>query len=117
MSVVKINAISVPEGAGPELESRFAARAGAVENQAGFEGFQLRARAREHFALHLELLAADEIEAGEEAVQERPGVLLQLGPRPAGGEVGQADGEVVEEFRVEHGVPEGMVAIESSTQA
>ena len=30
MSVVKINAISVPEGAGPELESRFAARAGAV---------------------------------------------------------------------------------------
>lgn len=41
MSVVKINAISVPEGAGPELESRFAARAGAVENQPGFEGFQL----------------------------------------------------------------------------
>ncbi len=31
MSVVKINAISVPEGAGPELEARFAARLGAVE--------------------------------------------------------------------------------------
>ena len=41
MSIVKINAISVPAGAGPELESRFAARAGAVENQPGFEGFQL----------------------------------------------------------------------------
>ena len=27
MSVVKINAIEVPEGAGPELEARFAARA------------------------------------------------------------------------------------------
>ena len=41
MSVVKINAIEVPEGAGPELEQRFAARAGAVENSPGFEAFQL----------------------------------------------------------------------------
>lgn len=41
MSVVKINAIEVPEGAGEELEKRFAARAGAVENSPGFEGFQL----------------------------------------------------------------------------
>jgi heme-degrading monooxygenase HmoA len=41
MTVVKINAIEVPEGAGPELEKRFAARAGAVENSPGFEGFQL----------------------------------------------------------------------------
>ena len=41
MSVVKINAITVPEGMGPELEKRFAARAGAVENSPGFEAFQL----------------------------------------------------------------------------
>jgi len=41
MSVVKINAIEVPEGAGPELEQRFAARAGAVETAPGFEAFQL----------------------------------------------------------------------------
>lgn len=41
MAVVKINAISVPEGMGPELEKRFAARAGAVENSPGFLGFQL----------------------------------------------------------------------------
>ena len=41
MSVVKINAIHVPEGAGEELEKRFAARAGAVENAPGFLGFQL----------------------------------------------------------------------------
>ncbi|QRY61813.1 antibiotic biosynthesis monooxygenase [Gordonia sp. PDNC005] len=41
MSVVKINAISVPEGAGPELEKRFAARAGTVDGAAGFLGFQL----------------------------------------------------------------------------
>ncbi|PRY21097.1 antibiotic biosynthesis monooxygenase family protein [Pseudosporangium ferrugineum] len=41
MPVVKINAIDVPEGAGPELEKRFAARLGAVENAPGFLGFEL----------------------------------------------------------------------------
>ena len=41
MAVVKINAIEVPEGAGPELEKRFANRAHAVENSPGFLGFQL----------------------------------------------------------------------------
>ena len=41
MAVVKINAIEVPEGAGPELERRFAARHGAVEGAPGFLGFEL----------------------------------------------------------------------------
>ena len=41
MSVVRINAIAVPAGAGPELEKRFAARLGAVDQQPGFEGFEL----------------------------------------------------------------------------
>ena len=41
MTVVKINAIEVPPGAGPELEKRFAHRAHAVDNQPGFLGFQL----------------------------------------------------------------------------
>lgn len=41
MSVVKINAITVPEGSGDELARRFAARAGAVDGATGFEGFQL----------------------------------------------------------------------------
>lgn len=41
MSIVKINAITVPEGAGPELEARFAARKHAVDSSPGFEGFQL----------------------------------------------------------------------------
>ncbi|HEY2056730.1 antibiotic biosynthesis monooxygenase family protein [Amycolatopsis sp. NBC_01480] len=41
MAVVKINAIEVPEGAGPELEKRFAARLHAVDNQEGFLGFEL----------------------------------------------------------------------------
>lgn len=38
---MKINAITVPEGAGDELARRFAARAGAVDGQPGFEGFEL----------------------------------------------------------------------------
>ncbi|WP_449277653.1 antibiotic biosynthesis monooxygenase family protein [Leucobacter sp. GX24907] len=41
MSVVKINALSVPEGAGSELEARFAARKHAVDASPGFQGFQL----------------------------------------------------------------------------
>jgi heme-degrading monooxygenase HmoA len=41
MSVVKINAIEVPEGQGPELERRFAGRARLVEGMPGFEGFEL----------------------------------------------------------------------------
>lgn len=41
MSVVKINAITVPEDSGDELARRFAARAGAVDDQDGFEGFEL----------------------------------------------------------------------------
>jgi heme-degrading monooxygenase HmoA len=41
MAVVKINAIEVPEGAGPELERRFAARHRAVEGAPGFLGFEL----------------------------------------------------------------------------
>jgi heme oxygenase (mycobilin-producing) len=40
-TVIKINAITVPEDSGDELARRFAARAGAVDNQAGFEGFEL----------------------------------------------------------------------------
>jgi heme-degrading monooxygenase HmoA len=41
MTVVKINAITVPGDSGDELARRFAARAGAVDNQQGFEGFEL----------------------------------------------------------------------------
>jgi heme oxygenase (mycobilin-producing) len=41
MTVVKINALTVPADSGDELARRFAARAGAVDNQDGFEGFEL----------------------------------------------------------------------------
>jgi heme-degrading monooxygenase HmoA len=41
MSVVKINAISVPEGAGEVLEERFSARADSMRGVPGFLGFEL----------------------------------------------------------------------------
>lgn len=41
MTVVKINAISVPEGAGEHFEARFAAREGSVDQRPGFLSFRL----------------------------------------------------------------------------
>ena len=41
MTVVRINAITVPADSGDELARRFAARVGAVDDQDGFEGFEL----------------------------------------------------------------------------
>ncbi|MGG8409169.1 antibiotic biosynthesis monooxygenase family protein [Streptomyces sp. 12297] len=41
MSIVKINALTVPAEQREELEKRFSARAGSVENSDGFEWFEL----------------------------------------------------------------------------
>ncbi|MEU8955503.1 antibiotic biosynthesis monooxygenase [Streptomyces sp. NPDC048518] len=41
MSIVKINALTVPDEQREVLEKRFASRAGAVENSDGFEWFEL----------------------------------------------------------------------------
>lgn len=41
MSIIRINAIEVAEGKGPELARRFAGRARAVDAADGFEGFEL----------------------------------------------------------------------------
>jgi heme-degrading monooxygenase HmoA len=41
MSVVRINAITVPKERAEELEARFAARAGEVSSSPGFEAFEL----------------------------------------------------------------------------
>jgi heme-degrading monooxygenase HmoA len=41
MTVIKINALTVPAEMGEEVAKRFAARAGAVDGQDGFEGFEL----------------------------------------------------------------------------
>jgi heme-degrading monooxygenase HmoA len=41
VTVIKINAITVESDSGDELAKRFAARAGAVDDREGFEGFEL----------------------------------------------------------------------------
>lgn len=41
MTVIKINAITVPEDSGSELGKRFAARQSSMEGTPGFEGFEL----------------------------------------------------------------------------
>jgi heme-degrading monooxygenase HmoA len=41
VSIVKINAITVPRDRFAEFEQRFATRAGKVQDAAGFEGFEL----------------------------------------------------------------------------
>ena len=41
MTVIKINALTVPAEMGDEVARRFAARIGAVDGQEGFEGFEL----------------------------------------------------------------------------
>lgn len=41
MTVIKINAITVPADSGDELARRFAGRLGAVDGQPGFQGFEL----------------------------------------------------------------------------
>lgn len=41
MTVIKINVITVPADSGDELAHRFAARAGAVDDTEGFQGFEL----------------------------------------------------------------------------
>jgi len=41
MTIIKINAITVADDSGDELAQRFAARAGAVDDRPGFEGFEL----------------------------------------------------------------------------
>jgi heme-degrading monooxygenase HmoA len=41
VTIIKINAITVPPEHGEEVARRFANRIGAVDDQAGFEGFEL----------------------------------------------------------------------------
>ncbi|MGW5050534.1 antibiotic biosynthesis monooxygenase family protein [Actinokineospora sp. NPDC004072] len=104
MAIVKINAIEVPEGAGPELEKRFAARLGAVEGQPGFLGFELlrptggetryfvytRWESEEHFQAWMGG-SAKEAHAGERAKPVGTGssllefeVVQSAGPRAPG---------------------------------
>jgi heme-degrading monooxygenase HmoA len=65
MSVVKINAITVPKERHDELEARFAARAGAVSGSPGFEAFELLRPAddRDVFLVYTRWATEDDFQA------------------------------------------------------
>ena len=96
MSVVKINAIHVPDGMGPQLEQRFAGRAKMVEQFDGFEDFQLlrpvegeqryfvytRWASEEHFQAWLE---SREFSQGHaQAAAEGDGITCSIDPTEQG---------------------------------
>ncbi|MCI9889490.1 antibiotic biosynthesis monooxygenase [Micrococcales bacterium 31B] len=82
MAVVKINAISVPEGAGPELEKRFAARKHAVDSEPGFLGFQLLRPVRGDDRYFV--VTTWETEADFEAWRDNRAAAAHAGPEASG---------------------------------
>ncbi|WP_414169354.1 antibiotic biosynthesis monooxygenase family protein [Streptoverticillium reticulum] len=106
MSIVKINALTVPAEQREVLEQRFASRAGVVENSDGFEWFELlrplegtdkylvytRWRSEEDFKAWMEgPMRSAHQSGGEGAPQQRPAaadstlwsfeVVQQAGPK------------------------------------
>ncbi|MFI5052810.1 MAG: antibiotic biosynthesis monooxygenase family protein [Acidimicrobiia bacterium] len=65
MSVVKINAITVPKERADELVARFAARAGQVSGSPGFEAFELLRPAdeRDTFLVYTRWRSEDDFQA------------------------------------------------------
>jgi heme-degrading monooxygenase HmoA len=98
MAVVKINAIEVPEGAGPELEKRFANRLHAVDGQPGFISFELLRPVsgdNRYF-----VLTHWEDEASFQAWRKGPAVEAHAGERNPGGQKPVATGATLLEFEV-----------------
>lgn len=96
MSVVKINAIHVPEGHGAELEKRFAARKHSVDQAEGFEGFQLLRPVKGDDRYFVVTTWADEAsfqswsENGMKAAHAAPAPHEAHGEAPAGHAHGEA---------------------------
>jgi heme-degrading monooxygenase HmoA len=65
MSIVRINAITVPKDKADELEQRFAARAGQVASAPGFEAFELLRPTdeREEFLVYTRWRSVEDFEA------------------------------------------------------
>lgn len=85
MTVIKINAITVPADSGDELAKRFAARAGAVDDQPGFEGFELLQPTDERTTWLVITRWKDE-ESFQTWLNSRAFGQGHSGPTPAGGE-------------------------------
>lgn len=64
MSVVVINAVTVPAGAREEFEARFASRAGQVSKAEGFEAFELlRPDASDRYLVYTRWRTREDFEA------------------------------------------------------
>lgn len=90
MSVVKINAITIREGMGPQLEGRFAGRAKMVEQFEGFEDFQLLrpTEGEDRYFVYTRWASEEHFQAWKDSQDfERGHASAQAdGNRPAGGE-------------------------------
>ena len=77
MSVVRINAITVPAERAEELERRFAARAGQVSGSPGFEAFELLRPSDERgvYRHTRESLRSQDVDVGSGAARSVPGWL------------------------------------------
>lgn len=99
MSIVRINAIEVPEGMGEMLEQRFAASAGNVNSAPGFEGFELlrptgEAENRYFVVTHWESVEAFDAWVASEAFGKSHGASGKGAPQaaPAEGTHGHGHG-------------------------
>ncbi|MFJ2769843.1 antibiotic biosynthesis monooxygenase family protein [Streptomyces sp. NPDC087300] len=90
MSIVKINALTVPEEQREVLEKRFSSRAGSVENSDGFEWFELL-RPIEGTDQYL-VYTRWRDEAAFQAWMEGPMKAAHQQGRPQGGGEGAAEG-------------------------
>jgi len=110
VTVIKINAITVPADSGDELARRFAARAGAVDNQDGFEGFELLKPTDDRTTWLVLTRWRDE--AAFEAWVSSP--AFAHGHRSASGQEGsETGGEERPDRSAGHGHPSGPVGVHS----
>ncbi len=96
--VVKINAIEVAEGRGPELEERFAKRAAEVEGMPGFLGFELLRPAKGETATSSTRAGRPRRRSGPGSRARRSRAATRRRPPTAAGTV--AHGAALMEFEV-----------------
>ncbi|MCP3758162.1 antibiotic biosynthesis monooxygenase [Streptomyces sp. TBY4] len=86
MSIVKINALTVPDEQREVLEQRFASRAGSVENSDGFEWFELLrpVEGTDQYLVYTRWRSEEDFQAW----MEGPMKAAHQGGAPAGGEGG-----------------------------
>ncbi|MDY5147358.1 antibiotic biosynthesis monooxygenase [Actinotignum sanguinis] len=107
MTVVKINAISVPEGAAERFEARFAAREGAVDQRPGFRSFRLLRplEGSDRYLVVTEWESDEDFTAWRSDPAAHPRKMEEARQAPGNADLGAQllEFEVVELPEVEHG--------------